>query len=237
MGALGARAAARARRRPRATRDAAARAAARRAQDVRAGAMRRAAAAVGCARRRRRRFALTAPPAGPPPSGPAVVDVLLEPRSGPATVATGFHSGDGRVVTVAHLLPGRSAQVRVRSDGGRTVRARPVRRPAGGPGAARRAPRRAPFLSPPRPRAPHLLVRRDGHSAALPGKSPPASMRAFGRGRAPRRSGGRPRARRARAHRERLGGAARRGRRDHAGSAVRAVERADDTAYAVALSR
>jgi S1-C subfamily serine protease len=116
-------------------------------------------------------IALTAPPAGPPPSGPAVVDVLLQPRTGPASVATGFHSGGGRVVTVAHLLPGRSAHVLVRSDGGRPVRARVLsvdRRAdlallAVRPGVRRPSPIPGPGSS-------HLLVRRDGHSAALPVK-------------------------------------------------------------------
>ena len=133
--------------------------------------MRRAAAAVVVLAVAAAVFALTAPSAGPPPSGPAVVDVLLEPRSGPATVATGFHSGDGRVVTVAHLLPGRSAQVLVRSDGGRTVRARILsvdRRADLALLAVRPGVRRPSPL--PGPGSPHLLVRRDGHSAALPVK-------------------------------------------------------------------
>jgi S1-C subfamily serine protease len=133
--------------------------------------VRRAAAAVVVLAVAAAVFALTAPSAGPPPSGPAVVDVLLEPRSGPATVATGFHTGDGRVVTVAHLLPGRSAQVLVRSDGGRTVRARILsvdRRADLALLAVRPAVRRPSPL--PGPGSPHLLVRRDGHSAALPVK-------------------------------------------------------------------
>jgi S1-C subfamily serine protease len=116
-------------------------------------------------------IALAAPSAGPPPSGPAVVDVLFQPRTGPASVATGFHSGDGRVVTVAHLLPGRSAHVLVRSGGGRPVRARILsvdRRAdlallAVRPGVRRPSPI-------PGPGSPHLLVRRDGHPAALPVK-------------------------------------------------------------------
>jgi S1-C subfamily serine protease len=116
-------------------------------------------------------IALAAPSAGPPPSGPAVVDVLFQPRTGPGSVATGFHSGDGRVVTVAHLLPGRSAHVLVRSGGGRPVRARILsvdRRAdlallAVRPGVRRPSPI-------PGPGSPHLLVRRDGHPAALPVK-------------------------------------------------------------------
>ncbi len=114
---------------------------------------------------------LSAPSAGPPPSGPAVVDVLVNPRSGPATVATGFHSGDGRVVTVAHLLPGRQARVLVRSDGGRAARARVLAldRRADLALLAVRAGVRAP--SPlPGTGSPHLLVRRGGRSEALPVK-------------------------------------------------------------------
>ena len=133
--------------------------------------MRRAAAGAVALAAAAAVTALTAPPAGPPPSGPAVVDVLLQPRTGPASVATGFHSGDGRVVTVAHLLPGRSAHVLVRSEGGRPVRARILsvdRRAdlallAVRPGVRRPSPIPGPGSS-------HLLVRRDGHSAALPVK-------------------------------------------------------------------
>ena len=61
----------------------------------------------------------TAPPAGPPPSGPALVEVLVVPSVGPPVVATGFERGRGRVVTVAHLLPGRHARLLVRDPEGR----------------------------------------------------------------------------------------------------------------------
>jgi S1-C subfamily serine protease len=63
--------------------------------------------------------AALAPAAGPPPSGPALVEVLAVPRAGSADVATGFEPSPGRVVTVAHLLPGRDAHVIVRDPGGR----------------------------------------------------------------------------------------------------------------------
>ena len=100
---------------------------------------------------------LSAPSAGPPPSGPPVVDVLVNPRSGPATVATGFHSGDGRVVTVAHLLPGRQARVLAldrRADLALLAVRAGVRAPSPLPGTG----------------SPHLLVRRGGRSEALPVK-------------------------------------------------------------------
>ncbi|HZC13852.1 MAG TPA: hypothetical protein VE270_07520, partial [Thermoleophilaceae bacterium] len=61
-------------------------------------------------------FALMAPSAGPPPSGPAVVQVRVVPAVGSADVAMGFEHGAGRVVTVAHVIPGRGARVRVRSS-------------------------------------------------------------------------------------------------------------------------
>jgi S1-C subfamily serine protease len=63
--------------------------------------------------------ATLAPAAGPPPSGPALVEVVAVPRAGSADVATGFEPSPGRVVTVAHLLPGRDARVFVRDSVGR----------------------------------------------------------------------------------------------------------------------
>lgn len=111
---------------------------------------------------------LAAPSAGPPPSGPAVVDVRVVPPVGSADVATGFEHGDGRIVTVAHLLPAGRARVLVRSGDGSARRARVVavdRRddlavlelPAG-------TPRSAPL---PGSGAARLLVRRDGRTAAI----------------------------------------------------------------------
>ena len=50
--------------------------------------------------------------------GAAVVGVLVERPAGPPARATGFVAGDGRIVTVAHVLDGGGA-VSVRSAGGR----------------------------------------------------------------------------------------------------------------------
>jgi S1-C subfamily serine protease len=112
-----------------------------------------------------------APSAGPPPSGPAVVDVLVVPPVGSAAVATGFEHGDGRIVTVAHLLPARRARVLVRSGQEPAQRARVVavdRRGdlallALGPGTPRPSPLPGSGSS-------RLLVRRDGRSAAIDAK-------------------------------------------------------------------
>jgi S1-C subfamily serine protease len=112
---------------------------------------------------------LTAPPAGPPPSGPAVVDVLVVPPVGSAEVATGFEHGDGRIVTVAHLLPARRTRVLVRAGGGEARRARVVAMDRRSDLAllepARRAPRATPL---PGSDSPRLLVRRNGRPEALP---------------------------------------------------------------------
>jgi S1-C subfamily serine protease len=114
---------------------------------------------------------LLAPSAGPPPSGPAVVDVLVVPTVGTTDIATGFEHGGDRVVTVAHVIPGRRARVLVRGGGADEARrARVVsldRRndlallavPGDGP----------PSASSPLPdsNTPHLLVRRAGHPVAI----------------------------------------------------------------------
>jgi S1-C subfamily serine protease len=114
---------------------------------------------------------LFAPSAGPPPAGPAVVQVLVVPAVGPADVATGFEHGPGRVVTVAHVIPGRSARVQVRGgDRGKAWRARVValdRRddlallavPGGVVGSGS-----SPLLDSDEP---HLLVRREGRTVAI----------------------------------------------------------------------
>jgi S1-C subfamily serine protease len=114
---------------------------------------------------------LAAPSAGPPPSGPAVVDVLVVPPVGSADVATGFEHGDGRIVTVAHLLPARRAPVLVRSGDGpaRPARVVAVDRRADlavlklGAETARPSPL-------PGPGSATLLVRRDGRPAAIEAK-------------------------------------------------------------------
>jgi S1-C subfamily serine protease len=111
---------------------------------------------------------LAAPSAGPPPSGPAVVDVHVVPPVGSVGVATGFEHGEGRVVTVAHLLPARRARVLVRSSEGPARRARVLtldRRSdlavlSVGAGAANGSPL-------PGSGSPRLLVRRNGRPAAL----------------------------------------------------------------------
>jgi S1-C subfamily serine protease len=59
-------------------------------------------------------------------SGPGVVTVLVERPGGVPERATGFVAGDGRVVTVAHVLDGGGA-VSVRGEGGAAERARVVR--------------------------------------------------------------------------------------------------------------
>jgi S1-C subfamily serine protease len=111
---------------------------------------------------------LAAPSAGPPPSGPAVVDVLVVPSVGSTDVATGFEHGEGRIVTVAHLLPARRARVLVRSGDGAARRARVV-------GVDRRGDLAVLELGAGRPRpsplpgsgSPRLLVRRGGRTAAI----------------------------------------------------------------------
>jgi S1-C subfamily serine protease len=114
---------------------------------------------------------LLAPSAGPPPSCPAVVDVLVDPTVGTTDIATGFEHGADRVVTVAHVIPGRRARVLVRGGGADEARhARVVsldRRndlallavPGDGP----------PSASSPLPdsNTPHLLVRRAGRPVAI----------------------------------------------------------------------
>jgi S1-C subfamily serine protease len=111
---------------------------------------------------------VAAPSAGPPPSGPAVVDVLVVPPVGSADVATGFEHGDGRIVTVAHLLPARRARVLVRSGEGRAQRARVVAVDRRGDLAVLALGASTPRPSPlPGFGSPRLLVRRDGRSAAI----------------------------------------------------------------------
>ncbi len=111
---------------------------------------------------------LAAPSAGPLPSGPAVVDVLVVPPVGSAAVATGFEHGDGRIVTVAHLLPARRARVLVRSGDGPARRARVVAIDQRGDLAVLELPAGTPRPSPlPGAGSARLLVRRDGHPAAI----------------------------------------------------------------------
>jgi S1-C subfamily serine protease len=113
---------------------------------------------------------LLASSAGPPPSGPAVVDVLVVPAVGPADIATGFEHGAGRVVTVAHVIPGREARVLVRGgDAGEARRARVVELDRRDDLALLAVPDDGiPAGSPlPDSDAPHLLVRRDGRPAAI----------------------------------------------------------------------
>jgi S1-C subfamily serine protease len=111
---------------------------------------------------------LSATEAGPPPSGPAVVDVMVVPTAGPAAIATGFEHGDGRVVTVAHLLPGRRARVLVRSGGSSARRARVValdrRDDLAVLALSERARRPSPLAGSDSPR---LLVRRNGRPAEI----------------------------------------------------------------------
>jgi S1-C subfamily serine protease len=114
---------------------------------------------------------LLAPSAGAPPNAPAVVDVLVVPAAGSADVATGFEHGAGRVVTVAHVIPGREARVLVRGgDAGEARRARVIeldRREDLALLALRD--NGIPSTSSPLPDsdAPHLVVRRDGRPAAI----------------------------------------------------------------------
>jgi S1-C subfamily serine protease len=102
-----------------------------------------------------------------PAVGPAVVDVLVVPAVGSADVATGFEHGEGRVVTVAHLIPGRRARVRVR-DGRGTRRARVIALDRSDDlallavGGGERSPSPLPARD-----APHVLVRRGGHPVAI----------------------------------------------------------------------
>jgi S1-C subfamily serine protease len=111
---------------------------------------------------------LAAPSAGPPPSGPAVVDVLVVPPAGSADVATGFEHGEGRIVTVAHLLPARSARVLVRSGEGPARQARVVALDRRGDLAVLELGAGASRPSPlPGSESPRLLVRRDGRPAAI----------------------------------------------------------------------
>jgi S1-C subfamily serine protease len=97
---------------------------------------------------------LAAPSAGPPPSGPAVVDVLIVPPTGSAELATGFEHGDGRIATVAHLLPARRARVLALDRRGDLA---VLELPAG-------TPRPSPL---PGSGSPRLLVRRAGRPAAI----------------------------------------------------------------------
>jgi S1-C subfamily serine protease len=110
---------------------------------------------------------LMADAAGPPPTGPGVVDVLVVPAVGSADVATGFDHGEGRVVTVAHLIPGRKARLRVR-DGRGTRRARVIALNRSDD-LALLAVRGTEGGSSPLPDegGPHLLVRRAGRPAAI----------------------------------------------------------------------
>jgi S1-C subfamily serine protease len=114
---------------------------------------------------------LLAPSAGPPPKGPAVVDVLVVSAVGPADVATGFEHGAGRVVTVAHVIPGPEARVRVRGgDAAEARRARVVQLDRRDDLALLAVPDDViPSTSSALPDSdsPHLLVRRDGRPAAI----------------------------------------------------------------------
>ena len=114
---------------------------------------------------------LLAPSAGPPPSGPAVVDIAVDPAIGPNDIATGFEQGAGRVVTVAHVIPGRQARVLVRGgDADEARRARVVSLDRRNDLALLAVPgdEISPSPSPlPDSDAPHLLVRRDGRPAAI----------------------------------------------------------------------
>ena len=111
---------------------------------------------------------LAAPAAGPPPSGPAVVDVLVVPQVGSADVATGFEHGEGRIVTVAHLLPARRARVLVRSGAGPARRARVVALDRRGDLALLELGAGPPSPAPlPGSGSARLLVRRNGHPAAI----------------------------------------------------------------------
>ena len=114
---------------------------------------------------------LLAPSAGPPPTGPAVVEVRVVPAAGPADIATGFQHGAGRVITVAHVIPGREARVLVRgNDTGEARRARVVELDRRDDLALLAVPEDEipPGPSPlPDSDAPHLLVRRDGRSAVI----------------------------------------------------------------------
>jgi S1-C subfamily serine protease len=90
---------------------------------------------------------------------------------GSADVATGFEHGDGRIVTVAHLLPARRARVLVRSGEGRAQRARVIAVDPRGDLAVLALGASAPGPSPlPGSGSPRLLVRRDGRSAAIEAK-------------------------------------------------------------------
>ena len=114
---------------------------------------------------------LLVPSAGPPPKGPAVVDVLVVPAVGSADVATGFEHGAGRVVTVAHVIPGREARVLVRGgDAGEARRAQVIELDRREDLALLAVPDDGiPSDASPLPDsdAPHLLVRRDGRPAAI----------------------------------------------------------------------
>jgi S1-C subfamily serine protease len=114
---------------------------------------------------------LLAPSAGPPPKGPPVVDVLVVPAVGSADVATGFEHGAGRVVTVAHVIPGREARVLVRGgDAAEARRARVIELDRREDLALLAVPDDGiPSGSSPLPDsdAPHLLVRREGRPAAI----------------------------------------------------------------------
>jgi S1-C subfamily serine protease len=115
-------------------------------------------------------FALMAPSAGPPPSGPSVVEVLVVPAVGSADVATGFEHGSGRVVTVAHVIPGRGARVLVRA--GDADKARPARvveldrRDDLAVLDVRSGPAKG-SVPLPGSNAPHLLVQRAGRPVAI----------------------------------------------------------------------
>jgi S1-C subfamily serine protease len=110
-----------------------------------------------------------------------VVEVLVVPAVGSADVATGFEHGAGRVVTVAHLIPGRRARAqgaRVLVRSGASDNARPARVVAldrrddlavldvrrGRPARDGRASDSVPL---PGSSAPHLLVRRAGRPVAI----------------------------------------------------------------------
>jgi S1-C subfamily serine protease len=130
--------------------------------------VRRALPLAGAAALTAAAAALLAPPsAGPAPSGPTVVDVLVVPPVGSADVATGFEHGDGRVVTVAHLLPARRARVLVRSGRGPARRARVVALDRRNDLAVLAVGTDAPRSSPvPGNGSTRLLVRRGGRPAA-----------------------------------------------------------------------
>jgi S1-C subfamily serine protease len=97
--------------------------------------------------------------------------VLVTPAVGTADIATGFEHGAGRVVTVAHVIPGPRARVLVRGgDANQARRARVVSLDRRDDLAVLAVPDDGipPTSSPlPDSDSPHLLVRRDGRPVAI----------------------------------------------------------------------